>query len=90
MSKQRALAAVSFLFGLFAIPVLVFTGGSLIAAALFSLVAIAAGLAALRGECRAARAVAIAGLVLGVASLWYTITGWAVSLDIARSLESLF
>jgi len=81
---------VSFLFGLFAIPVLVFSGGSLLLAVLFGAVAIGAGMAAMKTASPALRALSWAGFVMGVADLWYAVTGWAVSLDIAASIESLF
>jgi hypothetical protein len=83
-------AGLSFLAGLFAVPSVVFTGGSLIAGTVLSVLSVGAGLFGLRANDRAPRALAIAGLVMGVASLWYVVTGWAVSLDIARAVADLF
>lgn len=76
--------------GLVAIPTIVFSGGSLAAGGLLSVGAILTGLGGLRSCRRTARALAAAGFVMGVASLWYTATGWAVSLDIAQALADLF
>jgi len=90
MRKDLIAAVASFLLGLFALPVLVFTGGSLLLAALFSVGAVVLGLIGIGSNRRAVKALAIAGFVMGVAALWYTITGWAVSLDIAASIQALF
>lgn len=90
MRRDLICSLASFLFGLFAIPILVFTGGSLLGGAAFGLAAIGSAAAAMRTDVRSIRAFAWAGFVMGVAGLWYAITGWAVSLDIAASIESLF
>ena len=88
--RDVALASLSFLGGLFAVPTIVFTDGALIVSVILSLIAIGAGLWAIRTQQRPIRAVAIAGFAMGALSLWYTITGWAVSLDIAQALAELF
>ena len=90
MRRDLIAAAASFIFGLFAVPILVFSGGSLLLAALSAVASIGAGLIGIRSEDRAFRILSIAGFAMGTASLWYTITGWAVSLDIAASIEALF
>jgi len=90
MRREFVLVSLSFLGGLFAIPSILFTDGSLVSSLVLSLLAIGAGLWAVRSERRAIRALAIAGFVMGAASLWYTITGWAVSLNIAEALADLF
>ena len=89
MRRDSIYSLASFLFGLFAIPILVFTGGSVPVGAAFGLVAIGTVAAAMRTDVRSIRAFAWAGFVMGVAGLWYAVTGWAVSLDIAASIESL-
>ncbi|MGB2982625.1 MAG: hypothetical protein WBC63_02055 [Candidatus Bipolaricaulia bacterium] len=90
MQKEVAFSIAGFLFGLFAIPVLVFSGGSLLLGALFCVVAIGTSMAGMAAGSRTLRALTISGFAMGVAGLWYTITGWAVSLNIAASIESLF
>lgn len=90
MQKDAVLATAGFLFGLFAIPVLVFSGGSLVLAAVFAVAAISASLIAMGSASRPIRALAWAGFVMGTAGLWYTITGWAVALDIAEAIGALF
>jgi hypothetical protein len=90
MRRDATFSLISFVFGLFAIPTLVFAGGSLILAGLMAVAAIGAGMLGMGTNSRAIRALAIAGFAMGVAALWYTITGWAVSLDIAAAIGSLF
>ena len=90
VQRDAALATAGFLFGLFAIPVLVFSGGSLLLAAVLAVAAVSASLASVGSPSPAIRALAWAGFVMGAGSLWYTITGWAVSLDIAEAIGSLF
>jgi hypothetical protein len=90
MRRDLVLGVASLVSGLFAIPSIVFSGGSLLAGAALALLAVLLGLGGLRSERRPLRALAIAGFVLGVASLWYALTGWAVSLDIAQAVSDLF
>ncbi len=90
MRRDLICGVGSFLFGLFAIPVLVLTGGSLLVGAFLSLVALVAGLVGVGSDSRGVRALAISGFAMGVGGPWYTITGWAVGLNIAASIESLF
>ena len=90
MTRNLILGVVSLLSGLFAIPTIVFSGGSLLAGGGLSILAILAGLAGVSSDQRAVRTLALAGFAMGVASLWYTLTGWAVSLDIAQALADLF
>jgi len=90
VSRDAVLAGLSALSGVFAIPALVFSGGSLVASAVLSIVAIGSALVGLRTHSLRLRVLSIAGLILGIASLWYTITGWAVSLDIAQAIADLF
>jgi hypothetical protein len=43
-----------------------------------------------RSDSRSIRALSGAGFAVGVAGSWYAVAGWAVSLDIAASIESPF
>lgn len=88
--RTRILSLLSFLCGLFAIPALVLADGSLILSAVLAIAAIGTGLAEISARSARLRALAISGFAMGVAALWYTITGWAIGLDIASSIESLF
>ena len=91
-SDRRALAlgTLSLAAGLFGIPAIVLTGEMLIVSGVLALVALGAGLSSMRSRAAPAKALAIAGFVLGVVTLWYVITGLALGWSISNSIEGLF
>jgi hypothetical protein len=89
-ASDLAVGALSSASGLFGIPAVVLTGELLVVSGVLALVAIAAGLVGLRSRAPAAKALSIAGFALGVVTLWYVITGWAIGWSIATTIESFF
>jgi len=85
-----AVGALSFAAGLFGIPAVVLTGEMLIVSGFLALVAVVAGLLVMGSKVPAVRALSIAGFVLGVATLWYAITGLALGWSLPSAIESLF
>jgi len=88
--RDLALGVLSLAAGLFGIPTIVLTGEMLIVSGILALVAVVAGLIVMRSRAPAVRALSIAGFVLGVATLWYVITGLALGRSISTTIESLF
>ena len=88
--RDLALGALSLAAGLFGIPAIVLTGEMLVVSGLLALVAVVAGLSVMSSKTAAAKALSIAGFVLGVATLWYVIAGLALGRSFATAIESLF
>lgn len=88
--RELVLGWLSLASGLFGIPAVILTGELLVVSGILALIAIVAGLLVIRSKAPAVKALSIAGFVLGVVTLWYVITGWAVGRSIATTIESLF
>lgn len=88
--RDLALGVLSLASGLFGIPAIVLTGELLIVSGLLAIVAVIAGLLAMRSRTPPVKALSIAGFVLGVVTLWYVITGLAIGRSIATTIESFF
>ena len=88
--RDLALGSLSLAAGLFGIPAIVLTGELLIVSGIVAIVAVVSGLFVMRSKAPPVKALSIAGFVLGVATLWYVITGLALGWSISSTIESLF